>query len=268
MSGRFSPKARRKPRRETALERFSAGRIGAGSVMRAGAASERFLPDSIVCDSSALISLADSCFLSLLGELRQMMRGDFIISETVKYEIIDHPLRTKSHTLPAIRLKLAVNDRVLRVVGVPGLEKETDDILWLANNLLFMNGKPLAMLQRGEAETLALARELGLKNVLIDERTTRTLVEDAEDMRRHLSQELHTKVELNHEYHERFLRLTERMNFFRSSELLVVAYERGLFRRFGQMERQAIEAALYGLKFAGCSISFEEIDEYVRSLRR
>lgn len=32
------------------------------------------------------------------------------------------------------------------------------------------------------------------------------------------------------------------------------------------LEGRDIEAALYGLKFAGCSISFEEIEEFTKSL--
>ena len=221
----------------------------------------------VVCDSSSLISLANACFLPLLAELRKNLGADFIIGESVKHECIDHPLEMKSHTLPAIRIKLALNNGIIKAVSPTNIGRRTDDVLWVANNIFFSRESHIRIMHKGEAETLALAIELGLENVLIDERTSRMLIESPETMAKHIGSEFNRNVRINEKYLERFRDMTERLNLFRSSELLIMAYEHGYFKKFGELEDDAIEAALYGIKFAGCSISFEEIEEYVRSLK-
>lgn len=230
--------------------------------------SDGYSAKTVICDSSALISLADTCFVDVLGELKRTSGADFIISEDVKAECIDHPLRMKSHTLPAIRLQLAINEGVLRLADTAPIRKATDDILWLANNIYYSGDRPVPVLHRGEAQALALASQNGLGSILIDERTTRVLIEDPESLGRHLHEELGVPLRTNSKYLDRFAQLTGNMELFRSSELLIIAYEKGYFRKFNGLEKQAIEAALYGLKFAGCSIGFEEIEEYTKSINK
>ena len=46
--------------------------------------SEHFSPKSVACDSSALISLADTCLLQALMELKQHLGGDFLMTESVR----------------------------------------------------------------------------------------------------------------------------------------------------------------------------------------
>lgn len=226
-----------------------------------------FSPNSIVCDSSALISLADTCFLGALSELKARLGGDFLITDSVKQECIDTPLRTKSHTLPAIRLQLALNDGIIRAVDSSGLKKTTEDLIWTANNLFFAENRPIALFHKGEAETLALAIALNLENVLMDERNARLVVEDPELLGSHLAEELGFSLRTNQKYMERLKAMTSRLNVFRSSEMVVIAYEKGCFKGFHELEKQAVEAALYGVKFAGCSISFDEIEEFTRSIQ-
>jgi len=226
-----------------------------------------FQKNSIVCDSSSLISLADTCFLPALADLRRYLGADFIISEAVKYECIDHPRKMKSHTLPAIRLQLALNDGIIKVAGSQNLRRRTEDLLWIANNIFFSHDQPVQIMHKGEGETLALALELGLTNVLIDERTSRVLIEGPDVMCHHLEEELHRSIRINNKYLDRFQQMTGGLSLFRSSELLILAYEHGYFKKFKGLEKEALEAALYGIKFAGCSISFEEIEEFTRSLK-
>jgi len=122
-------------------------------------------------------------------------------------------------------------------------------------------------MHKGEGETLALALELGLTNVLIDERTSRVLIEGPDVMCHHLEEELHRSIRINNKYLDRFQQMTGGLSLFRSSELLILAYEHGYFKKFKGLEKEALEAALYGIKFAGCSISFEEIEDFTRSLK-
>lgn len=224
--------------------------------------------ESIVCDSSALISLAAVGHLPVLAFMRGFFCGEFIISGEVKRECVDEPLKAKSHTLTALRLQLALNDGVIAVESPRGLSRRADDVLWVANNMFYAGGRPLTVMHRGEAESVALALELGVPNLLIDERTTRMLMEKPELLRQHFGLELGREVLLNEKYAQRFRRMTEGLEAFRSSELLILAYERGYFARFGQQERHALEASLYSVKFAGCSIGFSEIAEYAKSFAR
>ncbi|MDD5317595.1 MAG: hypothetical protein PHF51_02560 [Candidatus ainarchaeum sp.] len=245
---------------------------------RVGSAGREFASGSVACDSSSLISLADCCLLPILAHLKPCFaeegdgggraRGEFLISREVKRECIDQPLKLKSHTLPAVRLELALNDGLISVADARNLGGRTEEVLWVANNIFFENDKPVPIMHAGEAETLALALELGLKNIMIDERTLRFLVEKPEALRSHMAGEFRRDIRVNEKYLDRFRRTCAGLSLFRSSELVIIAFERGYFRRFGRLETRALEAALYGVKFAGCSISFEEIGEYAKGFGR
>ena len=43
----------------------------------------------------------------------------------------------------------------------------------------------------------------------------------------------------------------------------MLAYEEGFFNSFDKLQREALEAALYKMKYSGCSISFDEIFDYM-----
>lgn len=222
--------------------------------------------NSIVCDASSLISLTDSCLLGALSEVKKYLNGDFLIPESVKYECIDYPLRIKSHTLPALRLKQAVNEGILTPIDTKEL-KGKNKILSVVNNIFYIDGKALKLVHEGEGEMLALAEELGINNILIDERTTRMMVEAPFALKEHLENEFRKKVFINNEYLSEFIEITKNLNIFRSSELVIIAYEKGYFRNYGELEKFAVEASLYALKFAGCGISFEEIREFCDSIK-
>jgi predicted nucleic acid-binding protein len=222
--------------------------------------------DSIICDSSSLLSLSDSCLLWVISSMTGRFTGQFIISKAVEYESVTNPLEMKSHTLGAIRVKKLLLDNVIKVVDTPNSKSLTSEILALGNNLFYIAGKPLKLIHEGETETLAIATELGLKNILIDERTTRMLIEAPLEMKAHMEMEFQRRIDINEKNLSQFLDMTRNLNIFRSTELAIIGYEKGFFKDYGEMEKRAIESALYGLKFAGCSISFNEIEEYCRTL--
>jgi hypothetical protein len=174
-------------------------------------------------------------------------------------------MRTKAHAIHALRLRKAERDGIIEVVGA-NLGREMQRVKEIANNLFFLRGKPILLIHDGEAEMLALARELGLKNVLIDERTTRLLVEAPFSLKEHLEEEFHKKIGIDEKNLHAFSSLTREMVLFRSSELLITAYEKGYFRKFEGIEKETLEAALYALKFNGCSIAFEEVKGFMRTL--
>lgn len=233
----------------------------------------------MVCDSSALISLTDSCFVHALYFLKKKYKGSFIIPPSVEYECVDHPMRMRMHAIHALRLKRAIAEHVIDVVPLSSQKDvrepsertdsgaaapvEAQEIKWLGNNLFYASGTPIKLIQEGEIEVLALGRQAGVQNLLVDERTVRMLVEDPETLRIHLEDEFHRPITTNEENLSAFSRLTRGFRFFRSSELLLLAYEKGYFADYGALEKDAIEAALYKLKYAGCAVGFSEIAAYV-----
>jgi len=214
------------------------------------------------CDASSLISLTDSCFVHAFYFLKRRLRASFVIPPSVEYEAVEHPRRMKTYALHAIRLRRAIDEGVIGVVDAP-IARRAQEIRLIANSIFSADGTPLRLLQEGESEMLALAEELGISNLLIDERTTRLLAEDAELLRSHLEDELRKPIEANEGNMGAFLRLTKNMRFFRSSELLLLASEHGFFDDYGALKGEAVEAALYRLKYAGCSVGFGEIGEYL-----
>jgi hypothetical protein len=222
--------------------------------------------DSIVCDSSSLISLTESCLLGVLEQLAEGRRGGFYISNEVKNECIDKPINMRSHALTAVRLKDALRRGAIKLFerSDGGM---VNDVAWVANNIFHIHEKPLRIIHLGEAGMIATAMMMGTGNILIDERTTRMIVESPRKLREHLEKEFGRKVVVNEDYLEKFRRIAEKLVIIRSSELVMIAYERGYFKRFGKLEKKTVESALYGLKFNGCGISFSEINEFCNTIR-
>jgi len=218
---------------------------------------------SIVCDSSSLISLTDSCFVHVIYFLKKKYSGRFIIPPSVEKECVEQPMHIKNYALHAIRLKRAIAENMIDVVEAKP-EKAAEEIKFIANNIFHADGTPLRLLHAGEADVISLALELGVDNILMDERTTRMLVEDPEALRQHLEHELGKQIGINEESLSAFSRATKRLRFFRSTELILLAHEKGYFADYGELEREAVEASLYKLKYSGCAIGFEEIGDYSR----
>ncbi len=227
---------------------------------------EGFSGKTVVCDSSSLIAMTESCLLGIIEMLGGSLPGRFCISEIVKHECIDNPINMRSHELTAVRLKNALNTGIIRLAK-PGSEAEMKDIIWIANNIFYVKDKPLPLIHAGEADMIATAKNMGTGNILIDERTTRMLVEAPEKLRDHLEREFMRSVHVNDDYLGQFEKMTRNLVIIRSSELVMIAHERGYFKKFGALERKAVEASLYGLKFNGCGISFSEIDEFCQGIR-
>ncbi|MEM3890230.1 MAG: hypothetical protein QXY17_02015 [Candidatus Micrarchaeia archaeon] len=221
----------------------------------------RINPNSVVCDSSSLISLTDAGLLGALMMLRKEMKGDLIITEGVIDESINTPIKKPEYAFSAIRIKRALKSGAFRIGKY---EKNTyDEILRVTNNM-FYTDRPFHLVNHGEAEMLATAIDNKVEFVLMDERTTRMLIESPLELKRHIENEFRIKMNINEVLFRRFREMIAGINVIRSSEVLALAKSKGYFKKFGELEREAYKAALYALKFNGCSISFEEIEELSR----
>ena len=212
----------------------------------------------IICDSSALISLSDSCLLNVLKFFHKQ-GVEFLISPSVYEESVSHPLSMamKAYQWSALNIERMVDEGQITLVRGNTLQM-AEEIMEIANHMFFAKGKPLHLVDLGEAEMIALAYSLREAHLLMDERTTRMLIESPFQLKAHLEKELKVNVMLHKENFQRFSDIVRGMEVYRSADLVFVAYKKGYFH---YKPREAIEAALYTLKYSGCSISFEEIQE-------
>lgn len=225
---------------------------------------KKSMKKAIIFDSGALISLAMNGLLPELRELKKIFKGDFIITQEVKKEIIDKPLTIKRFELEALKLKSLLEDKILEMplfLGIKDSEisKKSDEILKIANNVFRSRGKDIKLIGFGESSCLALSKILTdkkIKNVIaIDERTTRIMCEKPENLINLLERKLHTKIESNKNDFNFF----KEFKIIRSSELVYVAFKKNLVRlKDGDT---ILDALLWAVKFKGCSISSEEIDK-------
>jgi hypothetical protein len=225
-------------------------------------------PKIILCDSGSFISLTTACLDPILYFLSEKFKVKFVIPTVVRQETVDYPLQKglKQYAFSAIKIKEALKDGVISAVDMD-VTSQTQRILRMANGIFYAQGRPLQLIQHGEAEMLALARALDIKDILIDERTTRMLIESPFSMKDHLAEEFGVNIMLDRKALLEFGSLTKGMTSLRSSELVMVAYENGYFDHFDELKHEALSAALYKIRFSGCSIRFDEIEEYVKMAR-
>lgn len=221
----------------------------------------------VLCDSSSLISFTGACLEGILYFLHEKHKVRFMVPQSVVNESVNRPLSMKSkiYSFSALRIKDLINDGVVQVTDVEVTE-DTKRLLREANKIFFARGKPIHLIDLGETEMLAAAHELEVPNLLMDERTTRMLIEGPPLLRSHLEKELHVNIMVNRENLQKFADYAKGMQVIRSCDAAVIAYENGYFKSFQDMEKEAAEAALYKIKFSGCSISFNELAEYSRGL--
>lgn len=221
--------------------------------------------NSIICDSSSLISLAQSCFLDVIPFLNQRMYGCFLYPKMVRVESIERPITTKNHALRALRLREYEEMNLIKFLN-DDVDRETKEIMSMANNIFETKNRAIHLVDAGEAAQIALARKLNINTLVIDERTTRTLLEAPMKLKQHLENESKKPVVVNQKLLNSFLDKVGKFNIIRSSELIVLAYDYGYFDKYGADKAIGLESALFTLKFSGCSLSYEEINDFMREI--
>ena len=218
---------------------------------------------ALIFDSSSIISIAMNGLLEEFKKLKDTFDGYFIIPKEVKQEIVDYPLKTKKYELEAMKIQELIDDGYLVLPKKLGIDdkkitKNALKFIELANTMLIGNGQKIKLIQIGEAGCLALSRILDEKGIphalVIDERTTRMLVEKPENLQNLMEMRTHTRVKLKQSNFKSF----KGFRIIRSTELMYVAFKKGLISLKG---KEVLDALLYALKFKGCAISSEEINE-------
>lgn len=218
----------------------------------------------IVFDSSSIISISDKCFINLIKKMAANDNVEFVIPQEVYDETVSVPMKIKKFELNAIRIKDAIDQGYFTIAKPsPKVGKTTEKISALVNCIAFSGKKCLKLVHRGELETLALCKELGASALVIDERTTRLLVEDPMGLRGFLQHRYQKEIEIADEKIHDLKEFLGDLEIIRSVELIALAYDLGLFEGEISPNKKSLEAALYAMKFAGCAVSFEEIKQFL-----
>ena len=218
---------------------------------------------AIIFDSSTLISFSMNGLLPELKGLRKIFKGNFLITQDVKREIIDKPITIKRFELEALRLKQLLNEKVLEMPVSLGISDEevsgkTQEIKDAANLTFLEKDRNIKLIDSGEASCLALSKILTEKKITniiaIDERTMRMLGENPDNLKKLFEKKLHAQITSKKENYKFF----EGFRFIRSSELVYAMYKKGIV---GIENSHVLDALLWAVKLKGCSISGEEIQE-------
>jgi len=217
-----------------------------------------------VIDTGTMITLAGTCLMNVFREFVKTNHLELLISGTVAEESVWKPITNKRFALNAARIKYAMTQQIIKTIPVSSeITRTQQRILQLANNIFSTRNGPLNIIQSGEAEALALAKINNVKMLFIDERTTRSLIEDPTRLKQVLERRQEEEVAINQQNLNSFRAMFPQLKMFRSVDLIAMAYEQNLFDHELAHGRLELEAALYAGKFAGCAVSEKEIEDYL-----
>lgn len=225
---------------------------------------------SIIFDSGPIISFSVNNLLWVLKPLSDLFKGDFFITEGVKKELVDNPFSGKRFKFEALQVEKLIEDGVLKVALHADLKNLSEKLLFIANNSFSVNGNPLHLFQYAEIETVAFAILSEAQAVVVDERATRSLIENPESLRSIMERRLHKPVRANNKNIAEFRSITKNLKVIRSTEMISVAFEQGLLNKYvvniPNSRRELLDSVLWGLKLNGCAISENEINELINAV--
>ncbi len=217
----------------------------------------------VIFDASTLISISQSCLINVLGRLNEKINAEFIIPEAVFSEAVERPISIKRFELNAIRIKKGIEEGWFSIKAVKD-QRLMGEIDALANSCFSIRGRPIRLLQLGEVEALALIKELNADALVIDERTTRMLIENPGQLEKILEARRRKNVRVEERQAKDFGKMFEGIAIVRSIELVALAYEFGLLEQELPKGQQSLEAALFALKYSGCAVSAREINLFLQ----
>ncbi len=221
----------------------------------------------IVFDSGPIISLVMNNLLWILEDLERIYNGDFFITPAVKKELVDKPISTKKFKFEALQVLSYMKKDVLKLADMKRIQEDALELLDCANRIFKAKGNWIRIVSFAEMEAIACGIHHNADAVVVDERTTRMLLEDSNDLFLHMENKLHTKIQVDRKNLSRFKKIACGMHLIRSTELVLIAYELGLLDAYlpdlPESKKQLLQAALWGVKLNGCAVSQEEIDTII-----
>ncbi len=230
----------------------------------------------LVFDTGPIISLTINNLLWLLDCLKKEYTGEFYITPAVYDELINKPLSTRKYKLEALQVLPYITKGILKVYNnlpIINIAKELEEY---ANHTFEMEQTFVQIVHKGEIEAVATAIFLKADAIVIDERTTRHLIENPEKIAQHMENTIHKKVFINWQNLKKIKELIGDLRVIRSVELVTVGYEKGFLERYTEnvatkivpnIKQAVLEGALWGVKLNGCSVKEEEIDDILKMER-
>jgi hypothetical protein len=238
----------------------------------------------LVFDAGPIISLTLNGMLGVVERLKENFDGEFILTPAVRREVVERPMKIKKFKLEALQVADLIDKGIFKmssgIISDNKLDREMKKILKSANGVLRSSatGEKIKIIQEGEASCLAfvsLVRDTSV--IVIDERTTRMLIESPSNLESMMENKLHMPLDSALD----LISGLKNFKFIRSAELLYVAWKKGLILARnsvpsklgtgvpsssgnGKENKEVLDALLYGTKFKGCAISSGEIEEMKR----
>lgn len=226
----------------------------------------------IVFDTGPLISLTLNGSLWILEKLKAKYSGEFYITPAIKWELIDQPLHTKKYKFESVRIMPYLANKTIEIIDNSEIHTKTEELLNLANNTFSAKGQQIKIVHKGEAEGVAACLVLGAKTFVVDERTTRYLIEAPEKIHHRLERKLHQKIHVDKTKLKLLKTMLAEIQPIRSTELMTIAFERDMltFYEYSNINKDehfkktVLEGALWALKLSGCAIQESEINEILK----
>jgi len=223
---------------------------------------------SLIFDAGPIISLATNNLLWILEPLKRDFNGKFYITEPVRRELVNKPLETKKFKFEAIQVEKLIENKVLEVVDNSYIQENTPNFLNLANEIFKAYNNYMKIVHFAEASVIIAAVNQGSEAIVLDEKTTRYLIENPRLVAEILRKTLHTSVYINESNLKEFRDTADGIKTIRSVELVTVAYEHRILDRFitslPNARKDLLESVLWGVKLNGCAVSKEEIEQIVK----
>jgi len=226
----------------------------------------------MVFDAGPIISLAMNNLLWILEPLQKKFDGEFYITEAVKKEITDIPLQSKKFKFEALQVQQYISKGVIKIIPDYKIEAHTKKLLDSANHSFVAHNHFIRIVHCGEISVLAASCFLRADATVVDERTSRELVERPNVLAEVLSKKLHTPIKINKTNLNLFKENLSAIRIIRSFELATIAFESGLLDKYLEREeekavphlkRTLLEGVLWGIKLNGCAVARSEIDEII-----
>lgn len=223
---------------------------------------------SIIFDTGPIISLATNNLLWLLEELKNRFKGEFYITEGVKSELIDRPLKMRRFKFEAIQVLSLIEKGVIKIIPSVDLKDLANELMDKSNHSFKMRGHWMRIIQYAEMEVLAAAIKMSASAVVFDERTARMMVEEHDALSDLFKHKFREMPELDEKTIGEFKELTKGVKVLRSIELVIVAYENRLLDKFlthiPDPDVALVDSFLWALKLRGAAISRREIEKLVK----
>ncbi|MBI3033897.1 hypothetical protein HYY72_01955 [Candidatus Woesearchaeota archaeon] len=229
---------------------------------------------TLIFDAGPVISLTMNNLLWVIEPLKRQFKGEFCITEAVKAELVDRPMNIRRFEFEALQVQAEIDCNILSIYKSHEAESLTNELLELANNCFSAKGQSLKIVHQGEMSTLASVLSLGADAVVIDERTTRELIEAPGNIANLMQSRLHTRIKVNSANLEKLKEKVNGIKVIRSVELVSVAFELGIINRYiercknpsPELRRRLLESVLWGVKLNGCAVGRAEIEQIMSSV--